>query len=312
MLYNIFEVIMMQMNRLFEIVYILLNKKTTTAKELAEKFEVSVRTIYRDIDMLSSVGIPIYASQGKGGGISLLEDYILNKSVLSEEEQNEILFALQSLTVTQNPETDRVLSKLSSLFNKSKTNWIEVDLSPWGSDKNKRCEFTLLKDAILNHQIVEFTYFNSSGEKSTRKVEPLKLIFKVNAWYLKGFCLTKDEYRTFKISRMFHVEITQESFKYRSPDEVSIDEKDQNSQNWIHVQLLISPQGAYRVFEEFTENEIIKNQDGTFIVETSLPEGEWLLHYILSFGTNIEVLAPENIREMIQGKLEDIILKYKK
>ena len=303
---------MMQMNRLFEIVYILLNKKTTTAKELAEKFEVSVRTIYRDIDMLSSAGIPIYASQGKGGGISLLEDYILNKSVLSEEEQNEILFALQSLTVTQNPETDRVLSKLSSLFNKSKTNWIEVDLSPWGSDENKKCEFTLLKDAILNHQIVEFTYFNSSGEKSTRKVEPLKLIFKVNAWYLKGFCLTKDEYRTFKISRMFHVEITQESFKYRNPDEVSIDEKDQNSQNWIHIQLQISPQGAYRVFEEFTEHEITKNQDGTFIVNTSLPEGEWLLHYILSFGTNIEVLAPGHIREMIQGKLEEIILKYKK
>lgn len=303
---------MMQMNRLFEIIYILLNKKMVTAKELAEKFEVSVRTIYRDIDMLSSAGIPIYASQGKGGGISLLEDYILNKSVLSEDEQNEILFALQSLTLTQNPETDRVLSKLSSLFNKTITNWIEVDLSPWGSDENRKCEFTLLKDAILNHQIVEFTYFNSSGEKSTRKVEPLKLIFKVNAWYLKGFCLTKNEYRTFKISRIFHIDIKQETFEHRDPDEVSLDEKDQSSQIWIPIKLQISRQGAYRVFEEFTEHEITKNQDGSFTVETSLPEGEWLLHYILSFGANIEVLAPDYIREMIQGKLEDIILKYKK
>ncbi len=302
----------MQMNRLFEIIYILLNKKRTTAKELAEKFEVSVRTIYRDIDMLSSAGIPVYTSQGKGGGISLLDDYILNKSVLSEEEQNEILFALQSLTVTQNPETDKVLSKLSSLFNKSKTNWIEVDLSPWGSDKNKACEFKILKNAILNHQIIEFTYFNSSGEKSTRKVEPLKLIFKVHAWYLQGFCLIKNEYRTFKTSRMSNVEIIQEFFVDRIPEALSVEGKEQNSQKWINVQLQIAPQGAYRVFDEFDEKEITKYQDGSFMVVTSLPENEWLFHYILSFGTDIEVLAPQNIRELVQDKLEEIIWKYKK
>lgn len=302
----------MQMNRLFEIVYILLNKKITTAKELAERFEVSVRTIYRDIDILSSAGIPVYASQGKGGGISLLDDYVLNKSVLSEDEQNEILFALQSLTVTQNPETDRVLSKLSSLFNKSKTNWIEVDLSPWGSDNNKTCEFTILKNAILNHQIIEFTYFNSSGEKSTRKVEPLKLIFKVHAWYLQGFCLIKNEYRTFKISRMSNVEITQDFFTDRTLEGLPANQEEKNSQKWIDVQLQITPQGAYRVFDEFEEKEITRNQDGSFTVVTSLPESEWLFHYILSFGTDIEVLAPQNIREMIQGKLNEIIRKYKK
>lgn len=302
----------MQMNRLFEIVYILLNKKSTTAKELAERFEVSVRTIYRDIDMLSSAGIPVYTSQGKGGGISLLDNYVLNKSVLSEDEQNEILFALQSLTVTQNPETDKVLSKLSSLFNKSKANWIEVDLSPWGSDINKTCEFTILKNAILNHQIIEFTYYNSSGEKSNRKVEPIKLIFKVHAWYLNGFCLTKNEYRTFKISRMSNIEITLELFTDRMLEGHSVDEKEQNSQKWINVQLQIAPQGVYRVFDEFDENEITRNQDGSFMVATSLPENEWLFHYILSFGTDIEVLAPQNIREMIQGKLDEIIWKYKK
>lgn len=302
----------MQMNRLFEIVYILLNKKKTTAKELAERFEVSVRTIYRDIDILSSAGIPVYASQGKGGGISLLDDYVLNKSVLSEDEQNEILFALQSLTVTQNPETHRVLSKLSSLFNKSKTNWIEVDLSPWGSDKNKTCEFTILKNAILNHQIIEFTYFNSSGEKSTRKVEPLKLIFKVNAWYLQGFCLIKNEYRIFKISRISNVEITQEVFTDRTPEGPSVNQKEQNSQKWIDVQLQIAPKGAYRVFDEFDEKEIIRNQDGSFMVVTSLPESEWLFRFILSFGTDLEVLAPQNIREMIQGKLDEVIQKYQK
>ncbi|MDR3586358.1 MAG: YafY family protein [Desulfosporosinus sp.] len=301
----------MQINRLFEIVYILLNKKTTTAKELAERFEVSVRTIYRDIDTLSSAGIPIYASQGKGGGISLLDDYILNKSILSENEQNEILFALQSLTVTQNPETDRVLSKLSSLFNKNKINWIEVDLSHWGSDKHKICEFTLLKNAILNHQIIEFNYYNSSGEKSSRKVEPIKLIFKVKAWYLQGFCLSKNANRTFKISRMSNVQVTQEIFVDRLPKELPEDIKEQSSQKWIAVQLKISPQGAYRVFDEFDEKEITKNQDGSFTIATALPESEWLFGYILSFGTDIEVLTPQNIRAMIRNKLDEIIEKYK-
>lgn len=301
----------MQINRLFEIVYILLGKKITTAKELAERFEVSVRTIYRDIDTLSSAGIPIYASQGKGGGISLLDDYVLNKSVLSEIEQDEILFALQSLTITQNPETDRVLLKLSSLFNKSKTNWIEVDRSPWGSDKNKTCEFTILKNAILNHQIIEFNYFNASGEKSHRKVEPVKLLLKVHAWYLQGFCLSKNEYRTFKISRMSDVQITQEIFADRLLEELPEDQKEQRTQKWIDVQLQISPHGAYRVFDEFNEKEITKNQDGSFTIVTALPESKWLFNYILSFGADVEVLAPQNIREMIQNKLDEVIWKYK-
>lgn len=301
----------MQINRLFEIVYILLNKKTITAKELAEHFEVSVRTIYRDIDTLSSAGIPIYATQGKGGGINLLNKYILNKSLLSENEQNEILFALQSLNVTQNLETDKVLSKLSSLFNKNNINWIEVDFSPWGSNKNQKCQFNSLKNAIISHQVIEFKYFSSSGEKSSRKVEPIKLIFKVNAWYLQGFCLSKKAYRTFKISRMSDVKITGEIFIEKSTKELNEDIQKYKFNNWIDIQLKISPDGAYRVFDEFEEKEIVKNQDGSFTVNTTLPEVEWMFNYILSFGTTVEVLSPRSIRGMIQDKLEKLLKKYK-
>lgn len=301
----------MQISRLFEIVYILLNKKTITAKELAEHFEVSVRTIYRDIDTLSSAGIPIYATQGKGGGINLLDEYILNKSLLSENEQNEILFALQSLNVTQNLETDKVLSKLSSLFNKNNINWIEVDFSPWGSNKNQKCQFNSLKSAIISHQVIEFEYFSSSGEKSSRKVEPIKLIFKVNAWYLQGFCLSKKAYRTFKISRISDVKITGEIFIEKSKKELHEDIQKYKLNNWIDIQLKISPDGAYRVFDEFEEKEIVKNQDGSFTVNTTLPEVEWMFNYILSFGTTVEVLSPQSIREIIQDKLEKLFKKYK-
>ncbi|MDR0286975.1 MAG: HTH domain-containing protein, partial [Clostridiales bacterium] len=122
----------MQVNRLFEIIYILLNKKMITAKELAEHFDVSQRTIYRDIDLLSLAGIPVYTEKGKNGGISLLPEFVLNKSILSEQEQNEILSALQGLSTVKTAETDQVLKKLSTIFNKNTVNWLDVDFSDWG------------------------------------------------------------------------------------------------------------------------------------------------------------------------------------
>lgn len=301
----------MQINRLFEIIYLLLNKKFMTANELAEHFEVSVRTIYRDIDTLSLAGIPIYALQGKGGGISLLEHYVLDKSVLSEREQNEILYALQSLNVTQVPEADKVLAKLSSLFKKSRTNWIEVDFSPWGSDDKGFSQFTLIKAAILSHKIIEFNYFGSSGEKTARRVEPMKLIFKINAWYLQAFCLTRNELRMFKIVRMADVRITEDPFTQMIPEPLPGGGQEQETQKWIELCLNISADGAYRVYDEFKEKEITKNTDGSFTIMTTLPESDWLIRYILSFGSEAEVKSPQYIRDMLQFELNKITMKYK-
>ena len=300
----------MQINRLFEIIYILLNKKLITATELAEHFEVSVRTIYRDIDTLSSAGIPMYAVQGKGGGISLLDDYILDKSLLSEKEQNEILYALQSLSVAKAPESDDVLERLNHLFNKNKTSWIEVDFSPLGSDEKKSYQFTIIKDAILSHRIIEFNYFSSSGEKSARRVEPVKLIFKVHAWYLQGFCLTKNAYRTFKITRMSDLLMTQEVFTEKVPGELPNGVQAENTQKWIQVCLKISDTGAYRIYDEFDEKEVTKNGDGSFTVTASLPENEWLIRYLLSFGADAEVLNPPHIRDRLRNELNKISSKY--
>ncbi|MGB8452142.1 MAG: HTH domain-containing protein [Anaerocolumna sp.] len=137
----------MQVNRLFEIVYILLNKNYTTAKELAEHFEVSVRTIYRDIDILCQSGIPIYTSKGKGGGIGLLDNFVLNKSVLSKMEQEGIISALQGLNATNYPDINQVLSKLNNLFGTKQNNWIEVDFSDWGESQKEN--FNLIKTAVI-------------------------------------------------------------------------------------------------------------------------------------------------------------------
>ncbi|WP_026881084.1 helix-turn-helix transcriptional regulator [Clostridium akagii] len=301
----------MQINRLFEIVYILLDKQIVTAKELARHFEVSSRTIYRDVDTLSSAGIPIYATQGKNGGITLLDNFVLNKSVLSEDEQNEILIALQSLTATGYPIIDITLSKLSSFFKKENYNWIEVDFSSWGSNEHVKEKFEILKNAIINNKIITFEYYNSKGEKTNRKIEPIKLRFKAKSWYLKGFCLTKNEDRTFKITRMFDVKLTEELYTKKHLDEELIEPEKNEVDNLINLKLRFSSSVAYRIYDEFDKEAIIKNKDGSFNVDASLPRGVWIYDYILSFGTTIEVLEPIKVREVIKSKLEDIINKYK-
>jgi predicted DNA-binding transcriptional regulator YafY len=153
----------MQIYRLFEIVYILLHEKLVTAKSLAERFEVSQRTIYRDIDILSMSGIPVYTEKGKGGGISLLPDFMLNKSLLSEQEQMEILSALQGLSNVKTPDTDHVLSKLSAIFQKNAANWLEVDFTFWNDDNSEL--FNSFKTAILERRIAEFDYYSTYGKK---------------------------------------------------------------------------------------------------------------------------------------------------
>lgn len=192
----------MQIHRLFEIVYLLMEKGSVTAKELAERFEVSTRTVYRDIDALSGAGIPVYASRGKGGGIRLLPDFVLNKSLLTGAEQDEILFALQSLKATSASQNSEVFSRLSGLFRKETVDWIDVDFSRWGTGDAEREIFQMLKTAILERRVIAFTYYNTSGVCSERRVEPMKLRFQSNSWYLQAFCLTRENFRIFKTCRM--------------------------------------------------------------------------------------------------------------
>jgi predicted DNA-binding transcriptional regulator YafY len=300
----------MQIHRLFEIVYILLNKNSITAQELADHFEVSVRTIYRDIEVLTLAQIPIYTTQGKGGGIALLDSYVLNKSMLTDHEQSEILFALQSLAVTQNPEITTILAKLSGLFNKNKDNWIEVDFSSWGNN-NQSEQFTILKNAIIDQKMVIFDYFNALGEDSHRKVEPIKLIFKSSAWYLQGFCLSRREQRTFKISRMSDIKTTEEPFvvEIKNSEDKPLNEDPPVKQ--VEVCLKFSKDGAYRAFDFFDRKTITQNADGAFTVNALLPGGEWLVNFLFSFGPVVEVIKPTSIRTAVIKKLEENMKIYK-
>lgn len=291
-------------NRLFEIVYILLQKKKTTAKELADRFEVSTRTIYRDIETLSTANIPIYASKGKDGGIGLLDKYILNKTILSEEEQNQILFALQGMKKVKGQDEKDILEKLSILFNKEINDWIKIDFSNWGNVQEER--FDIIKSAILNKQLIGFTYYNSNGEESKRIVEPLQIWFKDKSWYLVSYCKLKQDYRIFKIARIKEVKMLQEHFERELPKE----ENEQYNFKIIELELEINKAMSYRVYDEFESKEITKKQDGNFIIKVKYPENEWVYGYILSFGEYAKVLNPGYAKNIIKDKLQRTLKNY--
>ena len=160
----------MKESRLFRILYYLLQHKKATAPELAEEFEVSVRTIYRDIDYISSAGVPIYATQGKDGGIAILDSFTLDKSMLSEIEKEQILTALEALIATDGKTTDELLIKLKTLFQMQTTNWIEVDFSDWFQEKPAQNIFNDIKKAILDRYVISFEYFNNQGNHVFRHI----------------------------------------------------------------------------------------------------------------------------------------------
>lgn len=299
----------MQANRLFEIIYILLEKNSVTAKELAERLEVSQRTIYRDIEALSTAGIPVYMSKGKGGGISILPEFILNKAILTEEEKTEILSSLRAVNAVSfnDVEMEKVLKKLNNILGENHTNWIEVDFSNWGNAEREKETFNNIKFAILNKRIVNFHYMSGKGESINRQVYPLKLYFKGQSWYMYGYCKIRNDYRFFKLRRIKDLYISKENFNIKVPINIM---KEDNifKDELITLKMKISSKMAYRVYDEFENFKQL--DDGSFMASIEYPKGEWIFSYIFSFGEECEVLEPREIREEIKNKIKKMLLNY--
>lgn len=301
------EEMSMQESRLFKIVYHLLDKGQATAPELAEKFEVSVRTIYRDIDALSGAGIPVYAETGRNGGIHLMNDFVLDKAVLSEEEKQEILTAIQSINTTQNISSSQTLQKLSAIFNLNSENWLEVDFSRWGNKEFDNKKFELLKSAVLHCKSVKIHYASSYGIISERIVQPCKLAYKAKAWYLKAFCTEKQDWRIFKLNRIWDLEILNESFPHRSfPKPIEISEGEYNQ-----ITLRFPKEMAYRVYDEFDETQIEYQKNGDLIASAEMPVDTWLIGYLLSFGAKVEIIEPKYLCEILAAQAQEIYEKNK-
>lgn len=287
-----------------------MNKKSTTARELCEHFEVSQRTIYRDIETLCQAGIPIYTTKGKKGGISILDNFVLNKSLLPDQEQNEILSALQGLKATSYSDTDKVLSKLSSIFRNKSADWIEVDFSYWNSNEEDKAKFRQLKDAILNHRVIQFDYFNSYGQESHRILEPHKLVFKGQSWYLYGYCREKMDNRYFKISRITELSVEAETFVPSVPDSTEDKETVKPLNDFTDVVFHADAEIAYRIFDEFPKEAIERKPDGSFLIHAKLHAGGWLTGYLMSYEDHIELLEPKELREALIKKYQNALKKY--
>lgn len=289
----------MRDSRLFRILYYILEKGKVTANELSEKFEVSVRTIYRDIDVISSAGIPIYATQGKGGGIEIADDFVLKKSLLSEKEQEQILVALKGLEGINKQYENELLTKLSAFFKIKNTNWIEVDFTNWQRGNEYDELFNDIKLAIINKNIIRFTYFSSNEKETSREVKPIRLLFKGWDWYVYTFCLLRNEFRYFKLSRIRDLKILDENFEDSYEDVVLI--KKMEYKDTVHVKLKFDRKVAFRVYDEM--GDIKEDEEGNLYAEIELPNDYNLYNYIFSFGESVEVLEPieirNNIRDMI-------------
>ena len=291
----------MQESRLFKILYHLLDKGQATAPELAERFEVSVRTIYRDIDALSGAGIPVYTEAGRNGGIHLLNDFVLDKAVLSEAEKQEILAALQSIHITRNMDGSRTLQKLSALFQLHSENWLEVDFSRWGNPGYDNETFELLKSAVIRHRSVKLRYAGSYEEIRERTVQPYKLVYKAKAWYLQAFCTEKQDWRIFKLNRILELEVLEEGFsQLNPPGPIETFEGE-----YPKVTLRFPKEMSYRVYDEFDKAQIQRQENGDLVVSANMPEDPWLIGFLLSFGTRVDILSPAHLKEAVaeQAKL---------
>ena len=297
----------MKDNRLFKILYYILEKGKVTANELADKFEVSVRTIYRDIDSISSAGIPIYALQGKGGGIEIAEDFVLSKSLLSENEKQQIMSALQGLDNTTKQSENELLTKLSALFKMKNTSWIEVDFNNWQNNKLYEKTFDDIKSAILSKNIISFTYFSSNEEETSRSVKPVRLLFKSQDWYLYALCLLRNDFRYFKLSRIKNLDIHTEKFDDSFEDILL--KKEMPHENTVNIKVKFNRKVAFRVYDELN-GEITEDNDGNLYTEIQIPNNHNLYNYIFSFGDGAEVLEPKEIRRQIKEMINKMAEKY--
>lgn len=321
------------LNRLLAIIYILMNRGTVTAAELAERFEVSARTIYRDVEALSMAGIPVYTTKGKNGGISLTQQFVLNKMLVSREEQVQILAGLASLTEVGVMDEAQTLQKLGEFFQVNPQNWVSIDFSDWSG--RRRELFGQLRQAVLNHQVMEFDYYGQYGAMSRRQVEPVQLVFREYTWYLRAWCRGRKAMRLFKVLRMKRVEVLEEHFlpdgsKHREQEscegngqeiqhadcQENYVESPQNRERrqWERpvrtITMRVEASEAYRIYDRFEEEEITVQEDGSFLVTMECLVDDWVYGLILSFGPSARVLEPPEVAAELKSRLEKMCASY--
>ncbi|GIO32963.1 MULTISPECIES: helix-turn-helix transcriptional regulator [Paenibacillus] len=312
----------MKIDRLLAMTVLLLNQGRISAKELAERFEVSTKTIYRDMDALSRAGIPVTAYPGTSGGFELMEHYTISRQFLTLEEIASIFTAVKGVKAALDDRTlDGLLEKVGALLHRPRLGQaaalsenVLFDLNPWGQGKDARKKLGLLRQAINQSRRVRLWYINMNGTDSRRVVEPGRLILKGNVWYVQAYCLLRGEFRFFRLSRVQEIDMLDETFE---PRELPPQDRYDWNPEWSgdapvrHVTLRFSPSARHRIGDAFDRYQVQILEDGSLRVQGEFPLDEWFYGMVLGCGDQVVVEEPALAAEEVIRRAENILRRYR-
>lgn len=308
----------MKLDRLVSIIMILLDKERVGAQELADMFEVSLRTIYRDIDAINMAGIPVYGSSGVGGGFEIMQEYKMDKKVFSSADLSAILTGLYSLSdMIHGDELVHTLAKVKSFIPAErardievKANQIHIDLSTWIGSRNVQPYLEMIKTALQESRLLSFQYADRYRNKTARTAEPYQLVLKSNQWYFQGYCHKRNDFRLFRLSRISDLQIQEEFFLPRQYQKPQLDFTDILAGMQINIKIRIHKSVLERVLDYCTEEHVLPDGEEHYIVNFPFIENEYYYNILLSLGTKCECLEPLHIRTEMKRRIREMAAIY--
>jgi len=308
----------MKVDRLVSMIMILLDQERIGAQALADMFEVSPRTIYRDIDAINRAGIPVLGVSGVGGGFEIMRKYKLDKKVFSSADLSAILMGLSSLSdIIRGDELVNALAKVRSFIPADrakdialKANQILVDLSPWMGNRNLQPYLEIIKTALQENRLLSFDYVDHRGNQTVRTAEPYQLVLKSSHWYWQGYCQKRNDFRLFKLSRTSNLQMLEATFTPRAYQKPQLDFSDALTTLQTDITIRIHKSVMDRVLDFCAYERFSPDGDEHYVVRFPFIENEYHYHMLLSFGDQCECLAPPHVRAEMKRKIRDMAALY--
>lgn len=309
----------MKLDRLLSIVIMLLNRERMQAKDLADYFNVSTRTIYRDIDAINSAGIPIVTHQGNKGGLGIIDSYKIDRHVLTLQDMVSMLSVLKGMnTAFKDRHLQDAIEKIDAIVPDDKQNYVRnhvdqivIDMMPWGSSGGQKERLASLQRAIANTRLVKLSYRDGDGAESVRTVEPMTMIFKATTWYLFAYCELRNDFRLFRLTRIKQLEMLSQTYTRRVADYKQYDSRLPGTLKMIQLVIKFSKQIRQNAEDYFDESLLKYEENGDVVATFELPENAWIVSYLLSLGEQAEVISPPQMRLLLKEKAEKIATLYK-
>lgn len=308
----------MKIDRLISLIMVLLEHDKVSATRLAEMFEVTPRTIYRDVETLSRAGIPIAAYPGIHGGISIMSQYKVDKKLFNPDDIATLLIGLGSLSSTLLPnEIVGTLAKVKGLIPDKqrkdidlKSSQIFIDLTSWAGNKNLSPNLEKIKSALNASHYLCFNYSDSSGKRTVRTIEPYQLVLKEGHWYIQGYCTKRQDFRIFKLYRISGLDVLNHTFTPRPFNSKLLNDSCWIASRIVTIKLLIDNSLREQIAERCSEENITPYDENRLLVELEFIEDEPGYQLLMSFGERCECLEPEHIRQGVIQRIERMMKIY--